>query len=1821
MGINIKSLLKKVSAVFLSLGILITVAACGNDGTTGNPSANWNINSLNQPSQIAAGQAPSVSEQQKWISNMLKIAAGVKNGQDGLDANQLTDSDFQALGITLSNYYVPFGTDMKGDISDKGTGAGKTQKLLIDKLTSNQGFKMDKDIATSIVNTVLGNIQHKSAGMHFAYCRVNTDTKMYSVNPSLISNARTDPQWSGLKMNTCVKDDKDQTPVTYWTLMSAATGEMRTEALKGAHDHQQNGKPTDQIKNNIGYSALAGNNVIEEGESVSEDKNGQPKTPEGNMPPPANIAGYKEENTKSKVSDAVYDGSGSVNTVANNINKPLLPDPHLTRKTGTGVANTIVAYTNGVEGPAPMFTASADASIVSPSVLALMEILKRSNPADGWGNARTTLSKKDDVANGDLHQTLVNIGESGKYNLLYATAPMKVSPFGDLVVDGQWTEPIVIPAASNPLIYSSIDSQGKVINDVNGGVFYGLGTYNMSANILRLANEANSGCSSNKKLLSSSPACKAVNVKSNNSQSLMTGNENGMAIDPGNIGSLIANNKSSTAKGMASGSWIVNTLAAGTSDTDVDHGWLTSGEQGPVLASILADYAKQHPNGVLGYYNYYNDGTDYKNGKGAFVHANQVISSVSPWFRYINNIGAFKDYRDYHNGGETGTVFGLNNQNPIIMNDHMLFIDGMNLLQYNQGGDNSGTTSDQDLQNANNNQDPKKAIDLYNVLQADSGTGKLMCSVSAVYYGGASCTGASLDGVNSSSVAKSDFDPTATVAPTPSGFSSSLAAPSDKVISSLFLTYTVASSPSNSNKSARLPMTSPEIQGLGWVLALGNLPKFDSTASFTSNSKPSASEEQQNILDWTWYLLNPSKMSYKMQVLSTALTSVLIGWHNDMLGTNGVGNLSGSTKYSGFVGYTQLPTLNTMSFTAQLSQMYTKFLPFFILFVFLIGCAFVVVNASTVSAALISFLVFAIMAFFPVSAINAITGGVNTVSDAMFSKKMMYWGITQQQATMQGAEAAAMNRGGDASKIGDVSSYLHSLYGASAFNTAASVSTTKSSAFQYNSQGDNGITVKWQAAKKLSSVSVSDTDGAGNKDMDSAMSSLVNGAANASFGGQSDVEGDNDYLYRGYTDIGNYSKYIYGDMNGNGSPTQVPTIASPDTSWWDSGVRKSYSNITKDYTSAIQQGYMNPTKSPTTIPNHYVWPFGSVIYKNGVTRYPDMSKLQPTQVVGISSKCLTGMSMASLNAYKGDNLGEKGCAVADKYGNATYDGAGASNSDYGSLAAYSLMSESPFFWESWNLYDQGLSTTLDTSGSYKDLILNNSGGKPGNGYFYNDRNGEMKDFLDMKGLFTYYMPYARMGNEAANKYFNTYGSKIYEGISTEEGKEGDYANNPTQLSQYYHNMNVLHAYEMYTPWVGIMDSAQYTKPVTVSMAGHKYEISNPSDPSTYPEGRPMVFSKSEQFDYKIKDSQLTTVEKKIQEIQKSTSDDYINLLNYWNYNDGVLNTAAAMSFTFNFNRVFSENGIMGLGKGAVLYPQGFDVSNFSYDSYLRLMIMNTNKYASAEYAQKNKDATEAGYYANIIENSSPSLAVLLIISDVMSIYVIPSIKLLLILGIVALFLIEIILNIFNQDAKRLLRRIWKTIVKPLLEVGLTAVAMNFFIMLLMSNGLTSVTGKPDYTINLGDPVITVFVITLIDILFSVVYGYLLFGVSKNIWNEGKTLSVGVVSLASTLAHAVGAGITSAFQGNGFMEGFNSKTNGTSGSRGTVKGFTGDSSGTTKNSHSDILVQKADVQMRNANRRREKLNSKVRERAQKRSQKRIDPNGERGDSPYTNTQGK
>ncbi len=317
-----------------------------------------------------------------------------------------------------------------------------------------------------------------------------------------------------------------------------------------------------------------------------------------------------------------------------------------------------------------------------------------------------------------------------------------------------------------------------------------------------------------------------------------------------------------------------------------------------------------------------------------------------------------------------------------------------------------------------------------------------------------------------------------------------------------------------------------------------------------------------------------------------------------------------------------------------------------------------------------------------------------------------------------------------------------------------------------------------------------------------------------------------------------------------------------------------------------------------------------------------------------------------------------------------------------------------------------------------------------------------------------------------------------------------------------------------------MYDCEYAESETIKVAGKKFVVTSPLDPSTYfkldasgnmIEGRYMVFSESERKYYGLEEYDLTAVEKKIIDMQKNVYKSSLKLLDYYVLSDETLINAYAMNQLFEFNKEFSQIGIM---KQYVLYPQAYELKAFSYDAYLRMILSG----ATGEMIQ-----TETGesIYTRIMHNTSWFFGIFLLLNDLLAVYLIPGLRLFI---IVAVFLLSIIM--ITGACIRLefnfAKTLWSSLLKPLASYLAVTVGMSYLVSLFMYDNTSGVTGDNTY-ISLGDPTMTMIIMVILNAIVVVLYFKICMGITKSI----KSLAGALFSTVKGTVLGAGGAITGA----------------------------------------------------------------------------------------------
>ena len=819
------------------------------------------------------------------------------------------------------------------------------------------------------------------------------------------------------------------------------------------------------------------------------------------------------------------------------------------------------------------------------------------------------------------------------------------------------------------------------------------------------------------------------------------------------------------------------------------------------------------------------------------------------------------------------------------------------------------------------------------------------------------------------------------------------------------------------------------------------------------------------IKSWLYYILHPTEgLSYVSTLVINKTNSFLLGIHNSIVGTNNVGQVAGSTYYRNNIGYVTTPNLQETSWGNALISTYYSLMPYIILLIVVIMVVSYLFGFVSIQRGLLGGIIFSLFLSIPVPLLNGIVELSNSYSQRVYNEKFIYWALVQQESYSKSLYDAANSENG-------YSNYIKTQY--------------ENNATVYANQGGDSVVVRWQAPKKMASLMLShsgdnrDNDILNNISNSSLLSSVLSGNASI-FSGETYLKGEDEYLYRSYTDIANFSRYVY---NGIGSGVRKSS-KSIIVSNLNTNVKGRYNTteMSKAYMSAILNKYSNSSVSGSV--NYgstlrLTIPMSSNMYNDALSVNlsnmvvdKDYSK---TDFVGINQDVFN-FSIAMFNSkaenYRENLLGNSSSGnkgilsdYLDKYNSSLEE-------DLTGIAAYSLMSESPFYYFSWGLYDMGMSTSPNAIDGYKNLVLGGENAE----FMYSVKNGELKDFMDMRSLFTYIIPYLKAGNDVVREWDSLYGLNIYEGVSTEEGHwdDADIQSSSELRNKYWHNLNVARLYEIYTPWVDLMYDSSYADSEEISYMGKKIIIENPIDPMSYPEDRPMIFSKAEMVDYGLTESMLTKVEKLILQCNDNFATKMVDLLNYSNFSDFSLNTAAAMSCCFEFNNTFSD-----VSRDVQLYPQSFELEDLSYDAFLRLILANN----LSEGINTKED-----FYAQIVEKSSLVSAVVLIVLDILAEYIVPSAKILFLMIWLVFSIVVVLVGVLKLNSGRdYYKDVLKSLVLPSVYFLVLTVGFSFIISLFMGNVNKMVTGGNGINISLGSPALTMFMLILLNGVLT--FGY------------------------------------------------------------------------------------------------------------------------------------
>lgn len=890
-----------------------------------------------------------------------------------------------------------------------------------------------------------------------------------------------------------------------------------------------------------------------------------------------------------------------------------------------------------------------------------------------------------------------------------------------------------------------------------------------------------------------------------------------------------------------------------------------------------------------------------------------------------------------------------------------------------------------------------------------------------------------------------------------------------------------------------------------------------------------APEDDTTLSSMAYWFLHPKKgISFVSEWVRNKVTGVIVSQHSDMVGKSSNSALIGTTRYIGFSGYVTTPTLSDVSWIDAILIRYNSIMGYMIILIIIVMLSLMLVGTITKQKAFLNIVVFSFCVMLPPVVIDTCINVGNTVSDRLYSTRFIYWGVVQHQAYL--------NQMDSVSKEENYSDYL----------TALMQEQLKS-----NDALAGGVTLKWMTPKKDNYAEMVQKS-LEEKGASVASSSLLRGMVAKNFSNETYLDNsDALYLYRTYTDIANYARYVNNSIArksnkcGSTGTVSMNTYRLSNKGFKSSGeaAKRASSNLSK-MSSYINSGLR------ASINKGFTRDSGEGKDKSQMTRFYSM--------LGSNDLLATIKKVGSLD--KTSDYSKVGIRVPEGMTLSAFSN-NKVNANTIAVQSFFLHAESPYYYFNWNLVDQGMSLKSEVNTGFDKLMLSGRGD-----YFFNQKlpsnqrgYNEMRDYTDMKSLFSIVIPYLKMCNDVVEEWETLYGLETYKGVrkltdlnklklAKNDKKVGANEYTSDEYKKAQHNYIVEKLWNIYSPWVDTMYDCKYAQPTKVKVLGKYVLITDPLNPYSYPSERPMVFSKSEQLYYGISDSDLTPVERKIQNIQKETYKDLYDLSNYYTLSDVVLTSASAMLTTFNFNKEFSESNLF--SSDYTMYPQSFELKNFSYDAFLRMILSNS----TGESLQG-----DTSLYERVIKNSSVFTGIALLINDVLAIYVVSGLKLFFLVAIFFISIVMVFAGVLDIEGN-LMKTFFNSFLTPLLMfIGVT-IGHSVIISAFLGTGASEITGGSAFSIQLGDPALTIMVMIVIHIVVVVLY----FRLCKRVACTAKSLSLAsVFTMAGAIGGVVmhGASIVSSASGKTLARGVVGRRGGTV--SGTYSAGTADSEYVTK----------------------------------------------------------
>lgn len=695
----------------------------------------------------------------------------------------------------------------------------------------------------------------------------------------------------------------------------------------------------------------------------------------------------------------------------------------------------------------------------------------------------------------------------------------------------------------------------------------------------------------------------------------------------------------------------------------------------------------------------------------------------------------------------------------------------------------------------------------------------------------------------------------------------------------------------------------------------------------------SEEEKEKQILDWTYTLLDPvDGRSYRSQMIISAFSDFVYDNYQKIVYGNASSYYDTGTGVTSrnSTGFLSLQPYSENFVTAWFISNYSFFASILIGIFTVLTIVMGLLRRRKFSWYLVSIVVMLNMILILPSTGEVAPLVANRFVQDMFADKMTYWGISEQ---VQNAKMEADYVSSNTISNG----YLNRL---SKQEQQQVVNLVKSLNVLYT---DRSLMIRQDISKKVSGISNSTYEDV--QQLRSArwmlpmiMREFTESPDNANYVyvSMSDKLEDLSNMYWYFNPFAaDYAETV------NSQQTGVPNFENDDTipnnTYKTEAVRRDFYKYYDYHT----EGYNNDESDTDSIPykqksynttgnnTHtysYLLPFSSlgdnseeIIEYNLDTDFDDYAK----SIVRYARTCFESLDSFDTEVHNIESL----MGEYDRFDRQTI------KSYYGYLWA----TENPL-----HFFYQGIAECFDESLTYGSVIGQLYGeytvpeGKETEvhkTFMHAGESGYLRDILDFEEMFKNMIPYLYAMQLGA------------EGYKDELG----YFSEDDMIEGYPKHEFLNKSWIFRSNWVTkIMENTELNCAGNIrDKDGKDYVVANMLLPSCYPkgdapdEGRPMIFSEAQMNQFGLDEADLSLVELKCIKVNKEVAKQWTLLVNYASVKGltkEVMFRQMALSALFEFNKEFSPVGIT--GAAYQMYPTGLDLRSISFDSVMKMLMLN-----------------------------------------------------------------------------------------------------------------------------------------------------------------------------------------------------------------------------------------------------------------------------------------